>query len=157
MAKIIYLKLKEAQLNLKITCTHYENCSAPLCPNKSDEQNSNSIWYPDEEICLKRKGLPAWVKQQRKIAQKAKPENCGYYFTLDMLKVPFRVTRSVKGLDPDMPLEKEERQLKSWFKRNKGIKGRNFSKEQREQKKERVALARLAKQQKMEQAIEATV
>jgi hypothetical protein len=87
-----------------------------------DEQNSNYIWYPDEEICRKRNNLPDWIRQQRKIAKKVKPENYWYYFTLDMLKVRFRVTSSVKGLDPDNL--NEEAQLRAWRKRNKGSKKR---------------------------------
>jgi hypothetical protein len=103
-------------------CKFYGSCSVPLCPMLSDEQNTNYIWYPDEDICRKRKGLPDWVRQQRKIAKKAKPENYRYYFTLEMLEVHFRVTSSVKGLDPDNL--NEEAQLRAWRKRNKGSKKR---------------------------------
>jgi hypothetical protein len=85
-------KLMEEKMKNK-NCKFYGSCSAPLCPMLSDEQNTNCIWYPDEDICRKRKGLPDWVKQQRKIAKKAKPENFWHYFTLDMLKVRFRVTK----------------------------------------------------------------
>jgi hypothetical protein len=117
-------KLMEEKMKNK-NCKFYGSCSAPLCPMLSDEQNTNYIWYPDEDICRKRKGLPDWVRQQRKIAKKAKPENFWHYFTLDMLKVRFRVTSSVKGLDPNKP--NEEAQLRAWRKRNKGSKKRrNF-------------------------------
>jgi hypothetical protein len=99
----------------------------------SDEQNSNYIWYPDEGICRKRNNLPDWIRQQRKIAKKAKPENYWYYFTLEMLKVRFRVTSSVKGLDPDNL--NEEAQLRAWRKRNKGSKKKKITEKQREQKR----------------------
>jgi len=109
------------------------------------KQNQNYCWYPDEEICRKRKGLPAWVKQQRKIAKKAKLENHGLYFLLEMLEVPFRVTRGVKGLDADRPLEKESQQLKTWHKKYKGTRKRNLSPEVLKKKRESLALARKAK------------
>ena len=116
-------------------CKFYESCSAPLCPMLLDKQNTNYIWYPDEEICRKIKGLPSWVKQQRKIAKKAKPENCCYYFILDMLKVRFRVASSVRGLDPNMDLEKEGQQLKAWRKKFKGTKKRKLTEAQKAQKR----------------------
>ena len=109
-------------MNQKNECRYYQNCSALLCPVLSDEENTNFIWYPDEEICRRRKGLPDWVRQQRKIAKKAKPESFWHYFTLEMLKVRFRVTSSVKGLDPNNL--NEEAQLRAWRKRNKGSKKR---------------------------------
>lgn len=128
-------------------CKFYGSCSAPLCPMLSDEQNINYCWYPDEEICRKRKGLPDWVRQQRKIAKKAKPENYRYYFTLEMLKVRFRVTRSAKGLDPNMDLEKEGLQLKAWHKKHKGIKKRKISDELKEKRRQALVLARKAREQ----------
>jgi len=107
-----------------VECNFYEKCSAPICPMEPDKTNNHYPWYPDEEICRKRKDLPAWVKQQRKIAKKAKPENLGYYFTLEMLKIPFRVTNQVKGLDPDKFLKDEPKQLKQWLKTHKGVTSR---------------------------------
>jgi hypothetical protein len=120
-------------MNQKNDCRYYEGCSAQMCPILSDEQSSNCIWYPDEEICRRRKGMPDWVRQQRKIAKKAKPDNYRYYLTLEMLKVRFRVTSSVKGLDPDNL--NEEAQLRAWRKRNKGSKKKKITEKQREQKR----------------------
>ncbi len=120
-------------MNQKNECRYYESCSAPMCPILSDEQNINYCWYPDEDICRRRKGLPDWVRQQRKIAKKAKPDNYRYYLTLEMLKVRFRVTSSVKGLDPDNLYE--EAQLRAWRKRTKGSKKKKITEKQREQKR----------------------
>jgi hypothetical protein len=125
--------LREEIMNQKNDCRYYESCSAPMCPILSDEQNINYCWYPDEDICRRRKGLPDWVRQQRKIAKKAKPDNYRYYLTLEMLKVRFRVTSSVKGLDPDNL--NEEAQLRAWRKRNKGSKKKKITEKQREQKR----------------------
>jgi hypothetical protein len=93
------------------------------------------------------KATPDWVKQQRKVAKKVKPENCWHYFTLDMLKVRFRVTANVKGLDPNMDLDKEKRQLKAWHKKYKGIKKRRISDELKEKRRQALALARKAREQ----------
>jgi len=110
----------------------------------SEEQNRKYIWYPDEEICSRKRNIVGWIKQQRKVAKKANFENSGHYFTLDMLKVRFRVTNAVKGLDPNIG---ESLQLKQWFKRNKGIKKRKISDELREQKGQLLAKAREIKMQ----------
>ena len=126
-------------MNKRNNCKYYDGCNVQLCPMLSDEENKNYIWYPDEEICTRRKNLPDWVKQQRKVSKKASPDNYWFYFTLDMLKVRFRVTNSVKGLDPD---KDESPQLKQWFKRNKGLKKRKISKTQKKQKRDQLAKAR---------------
>ena len=137
---------------LRTKCTHYEGCSAPLCPMLSEQENEKGLWYPDEEICRRRKNLPEWVKQQRKVTRRVRAENQAFYFTLAMLKVPFRVTKSVKGLDSDSRMG-EERQLKAWFKRYKGTKERKLSVEQRQQKRKAVAMARKAKKDKRKDPI----
>ena len=113
-------------MNKRNNCKYYDGCNAQLCPMLSDENNKNYTWYPDEDICTRKKNLPDWVKQQRKVAKKANPDNFWFYFTMDMLKVRFRVTNSVKGIDPN---KKESPQLKQWFKRNKGTKKRKISNE----------------------------
>ncbi len=132
-------------MNKRNTCKNYDGCSAPLCPMLSEEDNKKCLWYPDEEICINKKNIPDWVKQQRKIAKKADSGTFWHYFTLDMLKVRFRVTKSVKGIDPNID---ESLQLKQWFKRNKGIKKRKISDELREQKRQLIAKAREIKIQK---------
>jgi hypothetical protein len=118
----------------------------------SEQENGKGLWYPDEEICRRRKNLPEWVNQQRKITRKVRSENQAFYFTLAMLKVPFRVTKSVKGLDSDSRMG-EERQLKAWFKRYKGTKERKLSVEQRQEKRKAVAIARKAKKEKRKDPI----
>ena len=132
-------------MNKRNNCKYYDGCSAPLCPMLSEEENQNYIWYPDEEICTRRMNLPDWVKQQRKVAKKVNPDNFWFYFTMDMLKVRFRVTNSVKGLDPD---KEDSPQLKQWFKRNKGTKKRKISNEQKKQKRDQIKKARKNNKQK---------
>jgi hypothetical protein len=139
-------KLTEEKMKNK-NCKFYESCSAPMCPILSDEQNENYCWYPDEEICRSRKGIPDWIKQQRKIAKKAKPENYWHYFTLEMLKVRFRITSNVKGLDPNIDLDKEKRQLNAWHKKYKGTKKRRISDELKEKRRQALVLARKAREQ----------
>jgi len=102
-------------------CKHYDGCNAPLCPMEI-EQESNCTWFPDEDICKLNKKPPKWVSQQKKIASKVQPENEAYYFTVEMLSLPFRVTKNVKGLDPDL---NEVAQLRAWKKEN--IKGKRGS------------------------------
>lgn len=135
-------------METRIDCKHYDYCSAPLCPMLSDEENLNGLWYPKvEEICCRRKDLPAWVKQQRKIERKVGAQNQIYYFTLDMLKVPFRVAETVRGIDSDTP--DEERQIQSWRKRYKGGRERKLSPSQRERKRRAADLARKTRNTKI--------
>jgi len=137
-------------MNKRVDCKFYEGCSAQLCPMFSDQDNKKYIWYPDEEICKRKKDIPDWIRQQRKVAKKAKSDNYWFYFTIGMLKVNFRVTNSVKGLDPD---KEESNQLKQWFKRNKGVKKRTISEKQRRQK---IIDLKKAREKKIQKQIDAS-
>ena len=110
-------------------CKSWEGCNVPICPRDPEEIISRVIWYPDEDICRIRKNVPKWIKQQRKIANKAKTENHWYYFTLDMLKIPFRTTNSCKGLDPN---KDEKIQMAAWQKTHKGIQPRKITEKQKQ-------------------------
>ena len=129
----------------RTACKYYDECSAPLCPLLPDELIDQYIWYPDEGICLRVKNVPDWVKKQRLIAKKCKPENQRFYFTLEMLRVLHRVSPKIRGLNPDVGAEI---QLKRWFKEKQGKKTRTLSEEQREKRREIIKRAREAKQKK---------
>lgn len=86
-------------------CPNYENCGASMCPLDKPEKY---IFYPDDEICKKHHSK--WIKNQKKIAKKAKDVN--KYFTYEMLKTNCVIGNGIMGLDPDKP---EEPQLKKWF------------------------------------------
>jgi hypothetical protein len=96
-------------------CKHYDLCNAQLCPMLSHWDLKKLLWYPDEDICKLKTEMPNWIGQQKKIASKVRPYNSPYYFTIDMLKVPFKVTAKVKGLDPD---KNHSSQLSTWRKEN---------------------------------------
>ena len=131
-------------MNKKISCIYYEKCSAPLCPMLPQDQNKDCIWYPNEEICRRTKGIPKWIRQQIKVAIKVKPENHRFYFNIEMLKVPFRVTEAIKGIDPDKP--NQEWKLEVWHKRYKGTSSRKLSDEAREKRRKIIEHARKFKQ-----------
>jgi hypothetical protein len=59
----------------------------------------NCIWYPDEDVCPLR-GVPNWVKKQRKIQKMGATFENGY-FTVETLNRIKRISRSIRGLDPD--------------------------------------------------------
>jgi len=82
----------------KEQCKLFEKCEAPLCPLEDD---SSQLWYPDEGICRARKfhRLP-WIKKQKRIAKLGLTIDAGF-FTAQMLKSIDRITRSLKGADPD--------------------------------------------------------
>ena len=133
-------------------CPHYDGCSAQLCTMLSDDENRKCLWYPGEEICKLKRNLPDWVKQQKKIAAKIQPENLESYFNLDMLKVPFRVTKQVRGLDLNEDVEDEPKYLKAWFRIYKGTKPRKLTANARETKRQNMAKARAVKATKHKKA-----
>ena len=92
-------------------CRYFDTCSAPLCPPDL-EHLKTGIWYPDEEICRLRK-IPDWVKQQKKIAKKAKDKDT--YYANEMLNCNCKVGNGMTGLNPD---KSEELQLEDWLKKH---------------------------------------
>jgi hypothetical protein len=80
-------------------CKYFDGCSAPLCPK--DEGIADRTWFPDEDMC-RLADVPEWVKRQRKISKKA-VMGCALsgYFTVAMLKQDCRISKGIKGIDPD--------------------------------------------------------
>jgi hypothetical protein len=91
-------------------CKYFDGCSAPLCPK--DEGVADRTWFADEDIC-RLADVPEWVKRQRKISRRAAP---GGYFTVAMLKHDCRISRGMKGIDPDGTDEKRAAGEAAWFK-----------------------------------------
>ena len=73
----------------------------------------NTYWLPDEEICNK---LGRITKNQRKIAKRTKSFNT--YYTIEMLKHDCKISKGIKGIDPDKPLPL---QIKKWFEKHPAI------------------------------------
>ena len=81
-------------------CRLFEECEAPLCPL---EENSikHGIWYPDEEICRAKKFQSLkWIKRQKRIAKLGLTIDSGL-FTARMLESLRRVSKGIKGANPD--------------------------------------------------------
>jgi hypothetical protein len=90
-------------------CKYFDGCSAPLCPK--DEGAADRTWFPDEDIC-RLADVPDWVKRQKKIARKAAQ---GRYFTLAMLKQDCRISKGMKGIDPDGTDRERAAGEAAWF------------------------------------------
>jgi hypothetical protein len=56
--------------------------------------------------------VPDWVKRQRKVSKKAA---IGGYFTLAMLKQDCRISRGMKGIDPDGTNTERAADDAAWF------------------------------------------
>jgi hypothetical protein len=91
-------------------CKYFDGCSAPLCPG--DEGNVNCTWFPDEDIC-RLADVPDWVKRQRKVSKKAA---VGGYFTVAMLNHDCRISKGIKGIDPDGTDKERAAGEAAWFK-----------------------------------------
>jgi hypothetical protein len=76
-------------------CRYFDGCSAPLCPK--DKDVADRTWFPDEDIC-RLADVPEWVRRQRKISRKAA---MGGYFILAMLRHDCRISKGMKGIDPN--------------------------------------------------------
>jgi hypothetical protein len=100
-------------------CKYFDGCSAPICPK--DPGQENTTWFPDEDIC-RLADVPDWVKRQRKVSRKAAPGNspCGY-FTLAMLKQDCRISRGIKGIDPNGTDQERAADVAAWFKAHPAI------------------------------------
>jgi hypothetical protein len=57
--------------------------------------------------------VPGWIKRQRKVSKKAA---MGGYFTLAMLEHDCRISKGMKGIDPDGTDEKRAADETAWFK-----------------------------------------
>jgi len=94
---------------LKEDCPRYETCNATICPLDNPEEGFT--WYPEEEICKNGDYSNLdWIKNQRKIAKKAKDNS--KYFNFQMLNRNCRITKGITGLDPE---KDESSQLKKWL------------------------------------------
>ena len=80
-------------------CSLVDSCIAPLCP--LDDSLNKAIWYRGEEICRGRKfqSLP-WIRKQKKIVRRQCDNTV--FFTAGMLQEIDRVTKGLKGADPDI-------------------------------------------------------
>jgi hypothetical protein len=96
-------------------CKYFDGCSAPLCPR--DEGIADRTWFPDEDIC-RLAGAPDWVKRQRRVAKKAAPDS---YFTLAMLKQDCRISKNMKGVDPNGTDKERAGDEAAWFKAHPAI------------------------------------
>jgi hypothetical protein len=87
---------------------------------------ADRTWFADEDICHLA-DVPEWVKRQKKISRKAA---MGGYFTLAMLKQDCRISKGMKGIDPDGTDKERAADEAAWFKAHPVI-----SKEEREKYK----------------------
>ena len=97
---MLSVSLKTAQLALSIEsiqCRAYESCVAPLCPK--DVNVGRCLWFADEPVCTLRK-VPDWVRKQRRIARLTNTDP-SKYFTLHMLNATRRISRGLRGADPN--------------------------------------------------------
>jgi hypothetical protein len=93
----------ENELN---NCRLYYECTAQLCPLDNNSLN-DCLWYPDGQVCRSRKfSRLSWLKTQKKIAKLKLSPDIGF-FTVDMLELINRVSRGIKGANPDKPCSKD--------------------------------------------------
>ena len=83
-------------------CPHFDSCEAPLCPKQPSTVESG-IWYPGEPVCSLR-GVPHWVKVQRRLARVVgEGDGDRGFFSVRMLEALRRITPATRGADPDRP------------------------------------------------------
>jgi hypothetical protein len=62
--------------------------------------------------------VPDWVKRQRKVSRRAAPDG---YFTLAMLTQDCRISKGIKGIDPDGTDRERAAGEAAWFKAHPAI------------------------------------
>ena len=93
------------------TCPKMQQCTAPLCPLRDC---SNSIFYPDEQICTRQEFRHlGWLIKQKQIARLCTGET---YFTLPMLKSLRDIPKDIVGINPDLSQRQAEQAEKRWIK-----------------------------------------
>jgi hypothetical protein len=90
-------------------CKYFDGCSAPLCPK--DEGVADRCWFADEDMC-RLADVPEWVRRQHRVSRKAA---LGGYFTLAMLKQDCRISKGMKGIDPDGTDRERATDEAAWF------------------------------------------
>jgi hypothetical protein len=90
-------------------CKYFDGCSAPLCPK--DEGVADRTWFADEDIC-RLSDVPEWVRRQRTVSRKAA---MGGYFTQAMLEHDCRISKGMKGIDPDGTDKERAAGEAAWF------------------------------------------
>jgi hypothetical protein len=123
-------------------CKYFDGCSAPLCPK--DEDIADRYWFADEDIC-RLADVPAWVKRQRRVSRKAAMDG---YFILAMLEQDCRISKGMKGIDPDGTDKERAADEAAWFKAHPVITAELREKLRAEGEKKKELLHR-ARQKKM--------
>jgi hypothetical protein len=90
-------------------CKYFDGCSAPICPKDSGQEKTT--WFANEDICRLAE-VPEWVKRQRKVSRRAAP---GGYFTLALLEQDCRITKGMKGIDPNRSDKERAADEAAWF------------------------------------------
>ena len=96
---------------MKDSCTHFDECSAPICPIDS-ESIKNCAWFPDEDVCQLIVGVPDWIRRQRRIAKKGYGVERGC-FTVRMLERKCRLPGNGVNPNDGEPHELEDEWIKN--------------------------------------------
>ena len=101
------------------TCQHFDDCSAPICPEDSSSI-ANCSWFPGEEICrrLNYQKMPI-MNHQRRIARATDKDPERGCFTAEMLKQDCRIMKGIHGLDPDAEITRER--VHKWLQEHPAI------------------------------------
>jgi len=104
----------------KEKCPRFNGCEATLCPLVPTDPS----WYPDESVCPRRSSdtfiVPQWLVTQRKIAKKKLTFEAGY-FTCSMMDRNIRVSKGIKGLNPNKPFSTEAKDVGAWLRKHPEI------------------------------------
>lgn len=76
-------------------CWTFEGCKASLCPLSWNYERC--IWYPDEDICRRRVGVPDWVRAQRKIVKVVGRCNEVGFFNVARLRKLKLIRKGIRG------------------------------------------------------------
>jgi hypothetical protein len=66
-----------------------------------EESMERSAWFPGDETCRRRDLQAPWIARQRKIDRATRKNIDRGCFTVAMLSHDCRVTRGIRGLDPE--------------------------------------------------------
>jgi len=89
-----------------------------MCPR--DAGAADTAWFADEPVCRLR-GVPEWVKRQRKVARTGANETAGC-FTMPMLERRCVVGKKIAGINPVGTDAERGAAERSWLERHPPVK-----------------------------------
>jgi hypothetical protein len=80
--------------------------------------DNRAAWFPGDPVCVMQHA-PEWVERHRRLSRKVKP-GAGVW-TRAMLERDCRISKGMKGIDPEKPLKEWPGLVEKWLREHPAI------------------------------------